>query len=211
MRLLELAPRVLPGEDELISRVVGASFEQRGIEVEAGIGGVRGIEKVSDGPEGLLLGYDTPDGERETLVDAVMLSTGWPGNVDALGLEAARVATERGHVVAGDTLETSVPHIFAAGDITGRVMLVQSATREGSLAAEQAVLGADRAQGHEIVSHGGFTDPEYGSVGLNEDAALAGHDCVVVSVPYADLDRGAIDGHQEGFCKLIVDRPSRRT
>jgi len=127
-----------------------------------------------------------------------------------LGLEAAGVATDRGHIVVDDTLQTSVPHIFAAGDITGRVMLVQSATYEGSLAAEQAVLGAERSQSHEIVPHGGFTDPEYASVGLTEEAALAWHDCVVSSVPYTDLDRSVIDGHQEGFCKLIVDRASRR-
>lgn len=210
VRLLDLAPRILPGEDEDVSRVVGESFERRGIQIETGIGGVNGIERVSEVSGGLLLRYDTQNGEREVGVDAVMLSVGWPGNVDALGLEAAGVATDKGHIVVDDTLQTSVPHIFAAGDITGRVMLVQSATYEGSLAAEQAVLGAEGAQSHEIVPHGGFTDPEYASVGLTEKAARAGHDCVVSSVPYADLDRGVIDGHQEGFCKLIVDRDSRR-
>ena len=210
VRLLELAPRILPGEDEDVSRVVGESFKRRGIQIETGIGGVNEIEKVSEGSEDLLLSYDTPDGEREAGVDTVMLSVGWPGNVDALGLEAAGVATDKGHIVVDDTLQTSVPHIFAAGDITGRVMLVQSATYEGSLAAEQAVLGPESAQSHEIVPHGGFTDPEYASVGLTEEAARAEHDCVVSSVPYADLDRGVIDGHQEGFCKLIVDRTSRR-
>jgi pyruvate/2-oxoglutarate dehydrogenase complex dihydrolipoamide dehydrogenase (E3) component len=210
VRLLDLAPRILPGEDEDVSRVVGESFERRGIQIETGIGGVNGVERVAEGSGGLLLSYDTQNGEREAGVDTVMLSVGWPGNVDALGLEAAGVATDKGHIVVDDTLQTSVPHIFAAGDITGRVMLVQSATYEGSLAAEQAVLGAEGAQSHEIVPHGGFTDPEYASVGLTEEAARAGHDCVVSSVPYADLDRGVIDGHQEGFCKLIVDRASRR-
>ena len=210
VRLLELAPRILPGEDEDVSRVVGESFKRRGIQIETGIGGVNGIERVSDDSEGLLLSYDTSDGEREAGVDTVMLSVGWPGNVDALGLEAAGVATDKGHIVVDDTLQTSVPHIFAAGDITGRVMLVQSATYEGSLAAEHAVLGSENAQSHEIVPHGGFTDPEYASVGLTEEAARAEHDCVVSSVPYADLDRGVIDGHQEGFCKLLVDRASRR-
>ena len=210
VRLLDLAPRILPGEDEDVSRAVGESFERRGIQIETGIGGVNGLERVAEGSGGLLLSYDAQNGEREAGVDTVMLSVGWPGNVDALGLEAAGVATDKGHIVVDDTLQTSVPHIFAAGDITGRVMLVQSATYEGSLAAEQAVLGAEGAQSHEIVPHGGFTDPEYASVGLTEEAARAGHDCVVSWVPYADLDRGVIDGHQEGFCKLIVDRASRR-
>lgn len=210
VRLLDLAPRILSGEDEDVSEVVGESFERRGIEVETGIGGVNGIERVSDGPDGLLLSYATPDGEREARVDAVMLSVGWPGNVEALGLEDAGVATEKGHVIVDDTLQTSAPHIFAAGDINGKVMLVQGATYEGSLAAEHAVRGVENSQSHEIVPQGGFTDPEYASVGLTEEEARAGYDCVVSSVPYADLDRGVIDGHQEGFCKLVVDRASRR-
>lgn len=210
VRLLDLAPRVLPGEDEDISRVVAASFERRGIRIETGIAGLNGIEKVSEGAGGLLLKYGTPDGEREERVGAVMLSVGWPGNVDSLGLAAAGVATERGHVVVDDALRTSASHIFAAGDINGRAMLVQGATHEGSLAAEQAVLGAGDPRSHEIIPHGGFTDPEYASVGLTEEEARAGHDCVVSSIPYADLDRGVIDGHQEGFCKLVVDRSSRR-
>jgi pyruvate/2-oxoglutarate dehydrogenase complex dihydrolipoamide dehydrogenase (E3) component len=61
------------------------------------------------------------------------------------------------------------------------------------------------------VAHGGFTDPEYASVGLTESRARSeGRDFVVAVVPYAELDRGVIDGHTEGFCKLVVDSPSRR-
>lgn len=210
VRLLDLAPRILPGEDEAVSEAVGESFERRGIEIEAAINGINAIERVSDEPDGLLLDYDAPDGKRKARVDAVMLSVGWPGNVEALGLEAAGVTTEKGHIVVDDTLQTSAPHIFAAGDINGKVMLVQGATYEGSLAAEQALLRAEGSQSHEIVPHGGFTDPEYAGVGLTEEQARATHDCVVSSVPYADLDRGAIDGHQEGFCKLVVERSSRR-
>jgi pyruvate/2-oxoglutarate dehydrogenase complex dihydrolipoamide dehydrogenase (E3) component len=90
------------------------------------------------------------------------------------------------------------------------MMLVQSATYEGNLAAEQAVLGGEHSYRHEIVPHGGFTDPEYASVGFTESRARSeGYDCVVAVVPYAELDRSVIDGRTEGFCKLVVDRPSR--
>lgn len=130
--------------------------------------------------------------------------------MEGLGLEAAGVEVERGYVRVDDALRTSAPHIFAAGDITGRMMLVQSATFEGNLAAEKAVLGGGRGYRHEIVAHGGFTDPEYASVGLTERRAREEHDCVASVVPYADLDRGVIDGYPEGFCKLVVDRASRR-
>jgi pyruvate/2-oxoglutarate dehydrogenase complex dihydrolipoamide dehydrogenase (E3) component len=76
-----------------------------------------------------------------------------------------------------DTLRTSSPHVFAAGDLTGRMMLVQSATHEAEIAAENAVLGGRRALRHAVVPHGGFTDPEYGSVGLTEVEARREQDC----------------------------------
>jgi pyruvate/2-oxoglutarate dehydrogenase complex dihydrolipoamide dehydrogenase (E3) component len=93
------------------------------------------------------------------------------------------------------------------------MMLVQSANYEGNLAAENAVLGEERDYRHAIVPHGGFTDPEYASVGLTESRArgeFGDEECVVAIVPYTDLDRGVIDGHPDGSCKLIVSRSSRR-
>ncbi len=152
-----------------------------------------------------------PDGLRPLAVEAVILSVGWVGNVDGLGLEAAGVRTERGYVAVDDQLRTSAAHIWAAGDITGRMMLVQSADHEARVAAENAMRGAARSASHRIVPHGGFTDPEYGSVGLTEAQARAAEpDCVTAVVPYADMDRAVIDGRPDGFCKLLVSRRTRQ-
>jgi dihydrolipoamide dehydrogenase len=206
--LLEVAPRILPGEDVVVSEGVAEAFARRGIEAVTGVGRVEGIEREGGG---LRLLYSQGGEERSLAAGAVVLAVGWPGNADDLNLEAAGVKAGRGYVEVDDTLRTSAPHVFAAGDITGRMMLVQSATYEGSLAAERAVLGGGRGYRHEIVPHGGFTDPEYGSVGLTEEGArAAAHDFVAPVVPYADLDRGVIDGRPEGVCKLVVDRKSRR-
>src|SRR5204862_4656476 len=97
---------------------------------------------------------------------------------------AAGVAVERSYVAVYDYLRTSVPYIFAAGDINGHSMLVQSARLEGRVAAENAVLGPRRRVVHEIVPAGSFTDPEYGSVGLTEAAARARFDCAVAVARY---------------------------
>lgn len=203
--LLEVAPRILPGEDEVVSRGVADAFDRRGIETITGVGGIERIEKNGD----LRLFYDR-DGERRSLAaEAVVLAVGWPGNAEGLNPGAAGVETARGYVAVDDSLGTSAPHVFAAGDVTGRMMLVQSANYEGRLAAERAVLGEGPGHRHDIVPHGGFTDPEYGSVGLTEEQARETSDCVVAVVPYADLDRGVIDGRPDGFCKMIVDRASR--
>ncbi len=205
--LFDVGPRILGAEDEAVSSGVAKAFGRRGIEIVTGIGGVERIEKE----DGHLQLFYTYEGESHTIsAEAMVLAVGWPGNIEGLNLEAVGVEGERGHIRVDDALRTSAPHVFAAGDITGRMMLVQSATQEGNLAAEQAVLGGEHAYRHTIVPHGGFTDPEYSSVGLTEDRAREAHDCAVAVVPYADLDRGVIDGHTEGLCKLVVDRSSRR-
>jgi pyruvate/2-oxoglutarate dehydrogenase complex dihydrolipoamide dehydrogenase (E3) component len=135
----------------------------------------------------------------------------WP-SVGRLGLEAAGVEVERGYVKVDSTLRTNVSHIFAAGDITGRMMLVQSASGEGIAAAENAVLGTKSSYMHRIVPHGGFTDPEYGSVGLTEARARTefGDAVAVAVIPYAHLDRAVIDGYTDGFCKLIASRETQQ-
>lgn len=90
-------------------------------------------------------------------------------------------------------------------------MLVQSAGYERRVAAENAVLGICQPYSHKIVPHGGFTDPEYGSVGLTEERARTLEpDCAAAIVPYADLDRAVIDAHLAGSCKLIVSQESHR-
>src|SRR5262245_3979769 len=205
--LLEVAPRILPGEDAAVSGELAAVFGRRGIEVRTGIGGVARIE-----PEraGLRLSYTEGGEARSLAVEAVVLATGWAGNAEELNLGSVGVEVERGFIRVDDTLRTTAPHIYAAGDVTGRMMLVQSSSREALVAAENAVLGGGRAVRHQIVPHGGFTDPKYGSVGLAEHRVEAGAEPVVALARYAELDRALVDGRPEGFCKLIVARGTRR-
>jgi pyruvate/2-oxoglutarate dehydrogenase complex dihydrolipoamide dehydrogenase (E3) component len=205
--LLELAPRVIPAEDPDIAAALAAAFAENGVNVVTGINEVERIERDGTGRR---LAYRHGDEERTLAADAVMLAVGWPGNLEELGLDEAGVATERGYVTVDDTLRTSADNIWAAGDITGRMMLVQSATHEGRIAAENALGTSGRGMRRTIVAHGGFTDPEYGSVGLTEAAARAEGEVIVGVVPYADLDRAVIDRRTVGFCKLVVDRETRR-
>jgi dihydrolipoamide dehydrogenase len=206
--LLEIAPRIVPTEDELVSQALGLAFRERGISVLTGIGGVTRIDRLDE--RQLRLSYIDGGVEHTLEPAAVVLAVGWVGNVETLDLPAAGVAHEREFITVDEYFRTSTPHIFAAGDITGRMMLVQSATDEARAAAENAVLGPDQRRRHDLVPHGGFTDPEYGSVGLTEAQARGAHDAVVVTVPYAEIDRAVIDGHAEGFCKLIVSRETHQ-
>jgi pyruvate/2-oxoglutarate dehydrogenase complex dihydrolipoamide dehydrogenase (E3) component len=206
--LLERGGRLLDNEDVMTSEIITEAFRRRGIHVVDGIDGVDRIDRMGTG---LKVTYSHPDQILAVEVEAVMIAAGWPGNADSLNLGAAAVASDRGYVLVDDYLRTSAPHIFAAGDINGRMMLVQSASYEGRIAAENAVLGVGQPYQHRVVPHGGFTDPEYASVGLTEEQAKATDGgCLVSVVPYADLDRAVIDGRTEGFCKLIVSPETHR-
>lgn len=207
VHLLEIAPQVLPQEDETTSLLIQEAFIRRGIQIECGISG---IERIAHSGNLLNLHYTRQEKAGKLAVEAVMLSVGWPGNLEELNLSAAGVETARGYIQVDDCLRTTANHIYAAGDITGRMMLVQSASYEAQIAAENAVLGATRDSRHQIVPHGGFTDPEYGSVGMTEAQARAAGDCVTAMVKYSEIDRAVIDGYTDGFCKLIVSKQDQR-
>ena len=203
--LLELAPRLIPQEDEDIALALAGAFGKQRMTVITGAQ----TERLEKTDSGIQLHYRKQERPASLTVGAVFFATGWPGNVDSLNLAAAGVVTERSYIPVNDHLQSNVPHIFAAGDINGQSMLVQSARYEGRIAAENAVLGPYRRFTHEIVPSGSFTDPEYASVGLTEAQARQEYDCAVAVVHYDDLLRPVADGHPDGFCKLIVDRRHR--
>lgn len=203
--LLEVAPRILAGEDADISREVEHCFRADGITVTTGVEKVSEIQRRDNGYR-LVYEYQ---GRQELDVDAVVLAVGWPGNVESLGLDAAGVHVERGYVTTDDYLRTSKQHIYAAGDINGKYMLVQSGGYEARVAAENALRGNRQRVAHTIVPHGGFTDPEYASVGPTEEQARKEGQVLVATARLEYNDRALIDGRSEGFCKLVVRRSDR--
>jgi pyruvate/2-oxoglutarate dehydrogenase complex dihydrolipoamide dehydrogenase (E3) component len=203
--LLELAPRLIPQEDEDISLALAKAFGKQHMTVITGAQ----TEHLEKNDGGIRLHY-RKQGHTDSLnIGAVFFATGWPGNVDTLNLAAAGVVTAHSYIPVNDYLQSNVPHIFAIGDVNGQSMLVQSARYEGQIAAENAVLGPYHRCTHEIVPSGSFTDPEYASVGLTEAQARQQYDCAVAVVQYDDLLRPVADNHPEGFCKLIVERRHR--
>jgi len=206
--ILERGPRLIGIEEPEISEIVQGKFVERGIHI---IPSIETVERIEKGPAGLRIVYRKGGEERLVEAEAVILSAGWVGNLSNLNLPAAGVETIGPYVKVDDFQRTNVSHIFAAGDITGRMMLVQSAGYEALTAAENAVLGVGARLQHQIVPHGGFTDPEYGSVGMTEAAALkAGIDVTISISHYSDMDRAVIDGHPIGLCKLIVSTQTHR-
>jgi len=203
--LLDVAPRVLMASDASISRVIAESLTDHGVDVRTGIETVERIDRADDGS--LTLAW-REDGSSHTVdTDVVIMATGWPADVEDLGLENAGIQVERSAIPVDRYFRTVVPHVLAVGDANGRDMLVQAAQFEGEAAAENAVLGANRRTPHHLLPAGGFTDPDYAGVGLTEEQARdRDPSCVVATARFADLDRAVIDDRERGFLMLIADR-----
>ena len=202
--LYEAAPRILMSEDDDVAASVGAALKASGIEVLEDAGA---IERFEPGPDGVRM-RNSRDGVRGVVEKAlVVVAVGWVANTADLNLAAAGVELDgRGYVRVDSELRTTTPHIFAAGDVTGHLMVVHEATREAYLAATNAVLGETTALPAEVSPLGSFTDPEYASVGLTETAARQTHDVIVATERFESVPRPIIDGRPTGFCKLIADR-----
>jgi dihydrolipoamide dehydrogenase len=204
IQLFEAAPRILMTEDEDVSVAVADAFRASGMVVREGFGSIDRFEQTSNGVR-MLFSKDGVSDQAEA--EVVVVAIGWQADTVGLNLPAAGVeTTSRGYIAVDAYLRTSVPNIFAAGDVTGRLMLVAHAIHDGYAAATNAVQGPRLRLGEQTSPIGSFTDPEYAQVGLTEARARAGHDIVVGKVSYADSVRPIIDGRTVGFCKLIVDR-----
>jgi pyruvate/2-oxoglutarate dehydrogenase complex dihydrolipoamide dehydrogenase (E3) component len=152
------------------------------------------------------------DGHQSSAEAALaVVAVGWVADSARLSLATAGVEMDqRGFVKVDGYLQTSTPHIFAAGDVTGRLMLVPEAIQDGFVAATNAVRGPTEPLGNRVSPSGSFTDPEFAQVGLTEAKARTTHDVATALVKFDSTTRTIIDGHKVGFCKLIADRKTSR-
>lgn len=201
--VLDVAPRLLMASDADVSAAIATSFEEHGMTVRVGIAGVESLEPRGDD---IILRWREGDSGRDDTFEAVVMATGWPADLEDLGLQQAGIEVERSAIPVDGYFRSTVPHIFAVGDANGRDMLVQAAHFEGEAAAENAVLGTNRRTPHHLLPAGGFTDPDYAGVGLTEEQARARDRRSIVAVAhYRDLERAVIDDREVGFLKLIAD------
>lgn len=208
VQLFHAGSRFIPTEDEDVSRAVAAGFRKSGIQITENFGVIESFEKTSAGVR-MHFSSHTKRGSAEAALAVVAI--GWVANTAGLELHNAGVDTDtRGFLRIDDFLRTSASNIYAAGDVTGRLMLVPQAIYDGFIAGTNAVRGATMKVPDQVAPIGSFTDPEYAQVGLTETKAREMHDVVVAKLCFDSTTRTIIDGRTDGFCKLIADRQTRK-
>ena len=147
----------------------------------------------------------------EAAFDLVLFATGRVPNTDALGLEALGVQIgARGEIVVDGHSQTAVPSIFAVGDVTDRIALTPVAIREGHAFADTLFGGKPHQADHDLVASAVFTQPEFGTVGLTEDAARAREKIEVYSASFRPMQSLFAGREDRVLMKLIVSQASRR-
>lgn len=208
VQLFHTGPRILPTEDEDVSRSVAQAFRESGIDVREDFGAIESFEQTK---AGITMFFRKDDKRESAEAFLAVTAIGWVANTAGLNLANAGVETDgRGFIQVDQFLRTSAPNIFAAGDVTGRLLLVPQAIHDGFIAGTNAVRGATMHVPPQVAPIGSFTDPEYAQVGLTESKARALHDVVVARINFDSTTRTIIDGRTYGFCKLIVDRGTRK-
>jgi pyruvate/2-oxoglutarate dehydrogenase complex dihydrolipoamide dehydrogenase (E3) component len=202
--LVEIAPRILMTEDQEVSEAVRAALAASGVQVVEDAGT---IDRFGRCAAGVRLTHSARDGQHSIDATLAVVAAGWVAATAGLDLDRAGVQTgRRGYVQVDAHLRTTAPDVFAAGDVTGRALVVHEAVREGLAAATNAVLGPTMVLPPQVSPIGSFTDPEYASAGLTEAAARENREVLAATVRFDSLPRPIIDGRQTGFCKLIIDR-----
>jgi dihydrolipoamide dehydrogenase len=200
VQLFEALDRVLPTEDADISRIAERGFKKQGIDVHTGVL----VSDVVSGESSVSFRYGEATGEA----DWVVIAAGRGPDVDALGLDAAGVSLdERGLIQVDATMRTSVPGIYAIGDIVPGPALAHKASDEGIIAVEDAAGLATHPLIYQDIPRATFCTPNVASFGLTEaQAREQGHDVVVGKVPYGAVGAGTVYGDRSGQVKIVGDR-----
>jgi len=207
LTVVELMPTLLPGIDPECVQVVERRLRKRGATV------LTRAKALAQRPTeaGIAVDLELPEGPRTIEVDVVLVAVGMRPRSRELGLEALGVAIDgRGFVTTDSRCETTVPGIYAIGDVSGPPMLAHKASKEGEVCAE-VIAGLPAAKDWAAIAGVVFTDPEVAVVGLTEEQARGqGRAVKVGKFPFAALGRALSLRETDGFVKVVADAATGR-
>jgi dihydrolipoamide dehydrogenase len=205
--LVEMAPRLVPLEDEAIGRELRKQFEARGIRCLVGM--TLDPASMARNEGGVAVTVRGDGGEQRLQGTILLVAVGRAGNVEDIGLEEVGVAVDRGMITVDGEQRTSAASFSAVGDCTGGFQLAHKAMHEGVIAVEAIAARSPHPLDPQLVTRTTYCAPQIASVGLTEsEAREAGHDVRVGVFPFRGNARAVVWGETGGFTKVVADRSS---
>ena len=205
--LFDMAPHVLVREDADAAEIVQQSMLRDSIDLELGVK----VLRVDNTPAGKVIHFEKEGQTRETTVDKLLVAVGRTPNADGIGLEAAGVEFNKQGVVVNDRLQTSNKKIFAVGDVASAYKFTHTADALARIAIQNSLFFFRAKASDLVVPWCTYTSPEIAHVGMYEkDAREKGFEVDQLTIPLTDVDRAVLDGADEGFLRLYIQKGKDR-
>ncbi len=205
--IVEVLPHLLPNDDEEIGAEVERSFEKQGIKA---LTGATLTSMTQEGDQAVVT-IKTEDGEQQLTADRIIVAIGVQGNTEGLGLEEVGVATERGFVITNERMQTSVPTIYAVGDITGKLLLAHVASAQGIDVVERLAGLTPPELDYSLMPKAVYCQPQVASFGITEKEAIAsGLKVKVGKFPFRANGKALGMGDYDGFAKIVMEVGSEK-
>jgi pyruvate/2-oxoglutarate dehydrogenase complex dihydrolipoamide dehydrogenase (E3) component len=205
--VIEMAPRLIPREDEDTSAAIADILKAEGIGIHVGVHGL----KVAKRGKEIAVSLDSTGGAAEIVGTHLLMAVGRRPNTDDLGLDKAGVAVDkRGFIEVDDQLRTSVPSVRALGDCNGRGAFTHTSYNDFEIVAANLLDDDPRRVSDRIVAYNLYTDPPLGRVGLTEaEVRKSGRPALMAKMAMEDVSRAFEKGETQGFMKVLVDAETK--
>jgi len=201
--ILEMLPRLVPIEDEEVSKELARVYRKRGINFHTGAK----MEKVEQTKSGVAVTFSA-EGKQQTIeAEKILIAVGRRPRTENIGLEKTRIKPDREFIKTDSWMQTAEPGVYAIGDIVlGTPQLAHVGAMEGIVAVTKIAGKKGKPINPEHIPNATYCHPEIGSVGLTETKAReAGYNLKVGKFPFAGNSRASIVGQHEGFIKIVSD------
>lgn len=200
--IVEFMPRIVPVEDADVSKELEKIYRKKGMDIYTG----SSVESVDTKGKTCKVAVKTPSGNITIECDVVLSAAGVVTNLEGIGLEEAGVKHEKGKVLVDDFYQTSVPGVYAIGDIVKGPALAHVASAEGIICVEKIAGHHPQPLNYGNIPGCTYCSPEIASVGMTEEAAkAAGYQIKVGKFPFSASGKASAAGAKEGFVKVIYD------
>jgi dihydrolipoamide dehydrogenase len=201
--ILEMLPRLVPVEDEEVSKELARVYRKRGINFHTGAK----VEKVEKTKSGVAVTFSVGGKQERIEAEKILIAVGRKPRTDNIGLEKTHIKPDRGFIKTDSWMQTSEPGVYAIGDIVlGTPQLAHVGAMEGIVAVTKIAGKPGKPINPEHIPNATYCHPEIGSVGLTEEKAReAGYNLKIGKFPFTANSRASIVGQHEGFIKIISD------